>query len=177
MTKYFDKFFNLIKETLKFYDIKTLDVEPFIDYIPPDKLKNAIYIDDWDLSLNDRKEITQTLSNADKQGRYIVAQAYPYNSRYNAYKKGIRGEFVDKKFKKDRDRLLQLYNKFGFRHIGDGFIYRKPRELNSEMTDAGVFGADGEYPTDDPRVPFVMGTYSRQGKVKTKKSRKRKKRK
>lgn len=46
-----------------------------------------------------------------------------------------------------------------------------------EMTDAGVFGADGPYPTEDPRVPFVMGTYSRNGKVKTKKTRKRKKRK
>jgi hypothetical protein len=49
--------------------------------------------------------------------------------------------------------------------------------LEDGMTDAGVLGADGEYPIDDPRTPFVMGTYSRRGKVKTKKTRKRKKRK
>lgn len=47
--------------------------------------------------------------------------------------------------------------------------------LEDGMTDGGVFGADGSYPTDDPRTPFVLGTYSRRGKVKTKKRRKRKK--
>jgi len=47
--------------------------------------------------------------------------------------------------------------------------------LEDGMTDGGVFGADGAYPTDDPRTPFVLGTYSRRGKVKTKKRRKRRK--
>lgn len=47
--------------------------------------------------------------------------------------------------------------------------------LEDGMTDGGVFGADGPYPTEDPRTPFVLGTYSRKGKVKTKKRRKRKK--
>lgn len=47
--------------------------------------------------------------------------------------------------------------------------------LEDGMTDAGVLGADGPYPTSDTRTPFVLGTYSRRGKVKTGKRRKRKK--
>jgi hypothetical protein len=49
--------------------------------------------------------------------------------------------------------------------------------LEDVMTDAGVLGADGPYPTNDPRTPFTLGIYTRRGKVKTRKTRKRKKRK
>jgi hypothetical protein len=49
--------------------------------------------------------------------------------------------------------------------------------LEDGMTDAGVLGADGPYPTNDPRTPFTLGIYTRRGKVKTRKTRKRKKRK
>lgn len=44
-----------------------------------------------------------------------------------------------------------------------------------EMTDAGVFGADGPYPTSDARVPTVLGTYTRNGKVKKRRRKKKKK--
>lgn len=44
-----------------------------------------------------------------------------------------------------------------------------------EMTDAGVYGADGPYPTNDVRTPFVMGTYSRKGKIKKRTRRKKRK--
>lgn len=44
-----------------------------------------------------------------------------------------------------------------------------------EMTDAGVFGTDGPYPTDDARVPTILGTYTRNGKVKKRRRKKKKK--
>lgn len=104
------------------------------------------------------------LDIADRKGVYIFAQAYPYNSK-------------NEDFEKNTERLIKMYEKLGFRKSIGNYIYRRPRKELSEMTEAGVLGADGPYPTEDPRTPFVMGTYSRRGKVKTRKPRKRKKRK
>lgn len=42
-----------------------------------------------------------------------------------------------------------------------------------DMTDAGVYGTDGPYDTSDARTPTILGTYSRKGKVKKRKKRKK----
>lgn len=44
-----------------------------------------------------------------------------------------------------------------------------------EMTDASVLGSDGHYPTDDVRVPFVMGSYTIKGKLKKRRRKKKNK--
>lgn len=49
------------------------------------------------------------------------------------------------------------------------------KSILEDMAVASVLGSDGPYPTNDVRVPKILGTYSRKGKVKMKKFKKRKK--
>lgn len=172
MTENFDLFFKIVTERLliQFPDID--DFEFFDTYLTEDEFKNSIYLMDWDLK--EHNEFKDIIKKADNQNRFIVLQAYPYNSMDRAREEG-HPEKVWEYFKNDLKRLMNFYSKFGFEETSGGWMYRRPRQNVGEMTDASVYGADGAYPVDDTRTPFVMGTYSRRGKIKSKKRRKRRK--
>jgi len=161
MTKNFDTFFKTFLENIRIQrqGVHLDDYEMFPD-VDESELKRGIYLHKWDLK--NLHKIKKLLDIADRKGVYIFAQAYPYNSK-------------NEDFEKNTERLIKMYEKLGFQKSIGNYIYRRPRKELSEMTEAGVLGADGPYPTEDPRTPFVMGTYSRRGKIKTRKPRKRKK--
>jgi hypothetical protein len=161
MTKNFDTFFKTFLENIHIQrrGVHLDDYEMFPD-VDESELKRGIYLHEWDLK--NLHKFKKLLDIADRKGVYIFAQAYPYNSK-------------NEDFEKNTERLIKMYEKLGFQKSIGNYIYRRPRKELSEMTEAGVLGADGPYPTEDPRTPFVMGTYSRRGKIKTRKPRKRKK--
>jgi hypothetical protein len=182
MTKDFDKLVKIFLEKMTIQRKGLLPDEwKYYPNISEDDLKKGIYLDDWDLK--DFQQFKKLLKIADRKKLYIFGQAYPYNTKARIesdYENTITSrEKLNKKkeeeFEKDQNRLMSLYSRFGFVHTTNGYMYRPPNILKEEMTDAGVLGADGPYPTDDPRTPFVMGMYSRRGKVKTRKRRKGKK--
>jgi hypothetical protein len=87
-------------------------------------------------------------------------------------KNGIKGiKYFDylSREKKQGTRNFVIFDESLVKINGKNIHYLK------EMTDASVFGADGPYPTDDVRTPFVMGTYSRKGKIKKRTRRKKRK--
>lgn len=174
MTINFDKLVKIFLEEITIQRKGLLPAEwEYYPDISEDNLKKGIFLHDWDLK--DFQQFKKLLKIADRKNLYIFGQAYPYNTNQRMSEKDATPEEKKEEFKKDQNRLISMYSKFGFVHTSDGYIYRPPNILKEEMTDAGVLGADGPYPTDDPRTPFVMGMYSRRGKVKTKKHRKRKK--
>lgn len=192
MTKDFDKLVKIFLEKMTIQRKGLLPAEwKYYPNISEDDLKKGIYLDDWDLK--DFQQFKKLLKIADRKNLYIFGQANPYETKERVdnenkdiildtdtdeIKERKRKELKERKekaFAEDQNRLISLYSKFGFLHTIDGYMYRPPNILKEEMTDAGVLGADGPYPTEDPRTPFVLGMYSRRGKVKTEKRRKRKK--
>jgi hypothetical protein len=174
MTINFDKLVKIFLEEITIQRKGLLPAEwEYYPNISEDDLKNGIFLHDWDLK--DFQQFKKLLKIADRKNLYIFGQAYPYNTNDRMNERNATPEEKQAEFEKDQKRLISMYSKFGFVHTSDGYIYRPPISIQKEMTDSSVFGADGPYPTDDPRTPFLMGTYSRKGKVKKKKRRKRKK--
>lgn len=173
MTQKFDNFLKNILEAISFQENGLLpDEYNNFPHVKSEYLVNGIYLHDWDLK--DFSGFKNLLKKADSEKKYIFGQAYPYLTKDRMREQGKNKEEIEKEFVKDRNRLLNMYSKFGFIHTRNGWIYR-PYKTISEMTDASVFGADGPYPTDDTRVPVVLGTYTRNGKVKKRRRKKKKK--
>lgn len=144
MTQKFDNFLKNVLEAISFQENGLLPEEynNFPD-VKSEYLVNGIYLDDWDLK--DFSEFKNLLKKADSEKKYIFGQAYPYLTKDRMREQGKNREEIEKEFVKDRNRLLNMYSKFGFIHTRNGWIYRKPFIVQEKAFHASPYNISDKF--------------------------------